>query len=106
MSDDNTVKLSKPLKTHAGEVSTLTLQEPTARSFIEHGEPFKMKVTRDDKDEVSVDFTYDNRIMSKFLSDMSGIDDILLGSLRATDFYALRTKATHIIVGLTGQSPI
>ena len=32
-----TFKLSRPLKTHSGEITALTLREPTAGAFIDYG---------------------------------------------------------------------
>jgi len=106
MSDTETVKLSRPLKTHAGEVSEITLKEPTARSFFSHGEPFKVRVLSDDKGESLVDFDFFNSVFAKFLTDMTGLDDIVLSSLRAVDYVSLRTRAAHMIIGVAGQNPI
>jgi hypothetical protein len=106
MTDDTSVALSKPLTTHNGELSKLTLREPTARSFFEHGEPFKTRVGKSADGETTLDFEYDYKVFSKFLTEMvvEGVDDLVLGSLRPIDFFALRTKATHLIIGLTGTS--
>jgi hypothetical protein len=101
-----TVTLSRPLKTHDGDVTSLKLTEPTARLFFQHGEGFKMKVTRDEQtDAVSVDFDFNNTVFGKYLADMTGLDDIVLGKLRAADYMHLRTQAAHMIVGLTGENP-
>jgi hypothetical protein len=56
-----TFKLSRPLKTHSGELAELTLQEPTARAFVAYGEPFTLKpVKGDDGESAGVTFVYDN----------------------------------------------
>ncbi|MBO0123959.1 phage tail assembly protein, partial [Streptococcus pneumoniae] len=93
------VTLSKPLKTHGGEVTTITLKEPTARSFFDHGEPFKVRVISDDSGD-RIDFDFNNAVCKKFLADMSGIDDLLLATLRASDFIALRSRAAQMIMGV------
>lgn len=100
-----TVKLSRAIKTHDGEVSEIKLKEPTARSFFTHGEPFKVKVTSDEKDETRVDFDFNNAVVSKFLTDMTGLDDLLLSSLRAVDYVRLRSQAAHMIIGVAGSDP-
>ncbi len=92
------VTLTKPLTTHKGAVSTLELSEPTAKSFVTAGEPFKVRVK---DDAISID--YDNRAMMAFLADMTGVDTLLLESLSAKDYVALRTKATNVIMGLAGS---
>jgi hypothetical protein len=104
---DDTVTLSKPLKTHNGDLSKLTLREPTARYFFEYGEPFKTRVGKNADGETTLDFDYDYKVLAKFLTEMvvEGVDDLVLGSLRPIDFFALRTKATHLIIGLAGTSP-
>jgi hypothetical protein len=99
------VTLSKPLKTHDGEVTSLKLKEPEAHSFFDHGEPFKVRVISDGTGD-RVDFEFYNAVFKKFLTDMTGIDDILLGKLRAADFMALRTRAAHMIIGVAGLNPI
>jgi tail assembly chaperone E/41/14-like protein len=104
MSDD-IFKLSSPIKTHNGEVSEVKLKEPTARSFFSHGEPFKVKVLSDDKGESLVDFDFNNAVFAKFLADMTGLDDIVLSSLRAVDYVQLRTRASHMIIGVAGTNP-
>lgn len=105
-----TFKLSKPLRTHNGEVIELTLQEPTAGAFIDYGEPFKVRPRKGKDDEPgSVDFDYDSKTFVRFLVDMiveKGIDDIILKSLSARDFYQLRGRATDIILlGAQDQNP-
>lgn len=100
-----TIKLSRPIKSHGGEVNEVTLKEPTARLFFSHGEAFKVKVSTDEAGQSNVEFDYNNAIMSKFLADMSGLDDIVLSTLRASDYMHLRTRAAYLIVGVTGQNP-
>lgn len=101
------VKLTTPLTTHGGPVSMITLKEPKARSFFEHGEPFKAKVhTDNDTGKDRIDFEYNHKILGKFLSDMSGLDDMVLGSVTASDYFALRNAATSLICGTAGTDPI
>jgi Phage tail assembly chaperone proteins, E, or 41 or 14 len=100
-----TVTLSRPVKAHGGEISEIKLKEPTARSFFQHGEAFKVKVTTDDAGASNVEFEYNNAIMAKFLSDMAGLDDIVLSTLRASDYMQLRTRAAYMIIGVSGQNP-
>jgi hypothetical protein len=99
-----TVKLSRPLKTHDGEVSEIKLKEPTARSFFRHGEPFKVKVLTDDKGESLVDFDFNNSVYALFLADMTGLDEIVLSGLRAVDYVGLRARASHMIMGVAGTN--
>jgi hypothetical protein len=100
-----TVTLTRPIKTHKGEISEITLSEPTARSFFNHGEPFKVKVLSDEKGESLVDFVFFNDVVAKFLVDLTGLDEIVLSSLRAVDYMNLRTKAAHMIIGAAGSNP-
>ncbi len=98
-----TFKLSRPLKTHNGEITELTLQEPTARAFVIYGDPFKLKpIKNEDGESEGVSFIYDNnRAFMSFLVDMvveKGVDDLLLSSITARDFHMLRSVATNIIL--------
>jgi len=100
MSKEVKVPLSEPLQTHKGELSELTLKAPRARLFMQNGEPF---VTDVDFEAGKVKHTYDNKIMAKFLADMSGHDEITLGGPATPDFYLLRSEATQLILGLAGR---
>ena len=98
-----TFTLSRPLKTHNGDLTALTIQEPTARAFVAYGEPFTLKpVKGDDGEPAGVQFVYDNnKAFMGFLVDMvaeKGVDDLLLQSLSASDFHRLRSLATNIIL--------
>ena len=104
MTNTTVVKLTTPINTHNGEVSEITLKEPRARSFFTHGEGFKMRVVSEgDKDRIEID--YNHSVFAKFLSDMSGIDEGLLGNITASDYFTLRNAATNLIIGVAGSSP-
>jgi len=94
------VPLTEPIMTHKGELSEITLKAPRAGLFMRHGEPF---VTDVDFEAGKVKHVYDNKIMSKFLADMSGFDEIVLGNLSTPDFYVVRSEATQLILGLAGR---
>lgn len=98
-----TFRLSRPLKTHSGELATLTLQEPTAGAFVDYGEPFTLKPRKgEDGEPDGVSFVYDNnKAFMRFLVDMiaeKGIDEIVLKGISASDFQRLRGAATNIIL--------
>ena len=98
-----TFKLSRPLKTHNGDLTELTIQEPTARAFVNYGEPFALKTVKgEDGEAVGVQFVYDNnKAFMGFLADMvteKGVDDLLLQAISSSDFYRLRSLATTIIL--------
>ena len=95
---DIIVKLSKPLITHNGEHTELNLRTPTVRSFRQYGDPVRMYVTK----EGSTKFDYDNAAVVGFLADCTGVDETLLDTLPAPDFFRLRTALEQIIFGLTG----
>jgi hypothetical protein len=102
-----TVKLTRPVLTHDGELNELTLKAPTARSFINHGEPFKVRFVTESDDAQRMEIDFDNKIMAKFLADMTveKMDDLVIGSLAATDFMLLRMSAANIILGVAGSDP-
>jgi hypothetical protein len=100
-----TVKLSRPLKTHDGDKTVLTLREPTAKLFFDYGEAFKVKVTIGDDGKQHIDFTFNDSIMKKYLSSMTGVDDLVLSDLRAADYVELRGRAAWMVVGVSGSNP-
>lgn len=102
--DSKTITLSAPLKTHSGEVNSITVNEPKAKSFFDHGEPFKARtIIEGDVSRIEIDYIKDN--FKRFLSDMTGIDDLLLSAMNLRDFYALRNAATDILLGIGGANP-
>ena len=99
-----TVTLSTPINTHDGEKASITLKMPRARSFFSHGEPFRVRVVTEGE-ATRVEIDYNHSIFAKFLSDMSGLDEGLLGNITALDYYALRSGATDLILGVAGSNP-
>ena len=89
----NVFKLSRPLHTHKGDVTSLTLKEPTAGTFVRaKADPYKVRFY-DDK----ADYTFDSAATVAFLSDMTELDPIILESLPGADFMALRWKMVEVI---------
>lgn len=91
-----TFELSSPITTHRGPVTTLTLNQPKARSFIRHGVPFKHIVKGEgDNQEVATEF--DPKAMFGFLSDMTDHDQITLEDIPACDVMGLFWKMVTVI---------
>ena len=77
----------------------LTLKEPSARCFVQHGEPFTIRFV---DGKLEIDYSKSNDSMMKFLADMSGVDPIILGDVSASDYMRLRVAATDLIFGVLG----
>ena len=92
-----TIKLTKPLRTHAGEVNELVLKEPTARCFFDYEEPFTIRF-RDGKYEIE----YKNAAMLNFIAQMSGVDPIILKDIDGRDYMKARVAVSDYLIGLTG----
>ena len=95
-------KLSRPIKTHKGgdTTDTLTLKEPTARTFVTHGNPFQIKQT-----DGAAEYIFDNKASMGFLASMTGHNDIELSAIAAKDFYPLRYAMAHVILVGLGENP-
>ncbi|MGY3618413.1 hypothetical protein [Bradyrhizobium sp. USDA 10063] len=94
-----TFKLSRPLKTHDGDVIELKLKEPRASALIKYNDPFTLKPIKDENGEPNgFEFIFHNKSMMQFLSDMTGVDDLLLADMSASDFMRLRGVAANIIL--------
>lgn len=102
MSKSEIVKLSQELNTHKGPVSEIELKEPLARSFRVHGEAVKVIPLDGDK----IRFEHNDKAMLGYLSDMAGLDAVLLDSLTASDYLKLRAAATNLIFGIAGERPL
>ena len=89
-----TVALKQPLTTHAGTVTALAIREPVARDFIKIGKlPFRVKGAGDNA-ETEMDFA----LAAKWLSELSGIDEIILGGLARGDFLAAIRAVNDVLV--------
>ena len=79
------VLLSKPLKTHKGEVTSLELRELSARDIVEARQsPIKISHVGD---EVVHEYRYD--VVMRLASMMTGHDEIVLGAMKGGDFHML-----------------
>lgn len=89
MTTQHVVKLSKPLPTHKGNVSELTLGAITADIMIRNKRlPFSIKEHADGSREVETDF----QLATKYLADLTGHDEAVLGSLPLKDFMSAVTE--------------
>jgi hypothetical protein len=95
-----TVTLRKPIDTHNGKTSTLEIKEVTARSFVQHGQAFKVRVKDGD-----FELDFDDKATMGFLADATGVDTILLQALDARDYIACRTALAHVVLGIAGEDP-
>jgi hypothetical protein len=92
-----TVPLSKPLTTHDGEVSELSLRNIDAADIVSmKTSPFQ--VIRLSSGDVELIVKYD--VMMQYLSRLSKIDPIVLGKLSGTDFQVACNKVGDIWNGL------
>ena len=80
----HTVKLSKPLETHNGAITELTLTEPDAGLVLTHGLPWTT-IVHDKNDEQSFQIEYIPSKMVLYLEGMSGIDKETLSDMRGSD---------------------
>jgi hypothetical protein len=92
-----TVPLSKPLKTHDGEVRELKLRGLIASDIVAmKTSPFQ--VIRREAGDVELIIKYD--IMMQYLSRLSGVDDLLLGAMEGNDFQAACNKVGDVWNGV------
>lgn len=94
-----TYTLSEEIQTHKGPTREIVMSEPRARAFRKYGEPFKVVRHGD-----AIDFEYDNDAMLNFISEMSGVDTVILDGLSANDYLGLRVAATGLFAGV-GDRP-
>ena len=94
-------ELSKPLRTHKGDIPTLTLKEPTARSFVNFGNPFTVRMTGD-----NAEFVFDDKATMGFLADATGHDQITLEAISGGDYWRLRQALANVMfAGVGGKNP-
>lgn len=96
--DTVTVKLSRPLQTHKGEVSVIELKEPRAELVLRHGLPWKNVVYGQEEGEAQrFELEYNPAKMSLYIEEMSGIDRETLKEVAARDMNALFTAVLNML---------
>ena len=78
-------KLTSPLKTHKGEIAELTLKSPKGRTFLNNAAPYEFCYDA----QGGYRTTYNTKAMFAFLSDMSGLDTIILEEIDGCDVFPL-----------------
>jgi tail assembly chaperone E/41/14-like protein len=102
-----TFTLSRPIKTHNGEVTELKLKEPRAGALVKYNDPFKVKpIKSDDGETEGFEFEFNNKPMMQFLSEMTGLDEIVLSSMPVSDFMRVRVVAANVVLmGISDKNP-
>lgn len=94
MTTNNVVKLSKPLATHQGSISEIKFGPLTADILIRNRKlPFAVKSAEDGTKEVDTDFA----LAAKYIADLTGHDEAVLGGLAPKDFGACIKKLGELL---------
>lgn len=94
----HTVPLSRALKTHDGEVTELKLRDIDAGDIADMKvSPFQV-IRRPEEEHAELHVKYD--VMMKYLSRLSGVDDLILRGLSGQDFQKACTKVADLWNGL------
>lgn len=80
--DPHSVRLTRPIDTHQGRISVLTIRPPKAADFMEIGTmPFRQRISEGGT-QVDIDF----KLAGVWLSRLTGHDQSILGTLESRDF--------------------
>ena len=89
MTTDNAdikIALSKPITTHSGLVSELSLKPPTLRTMKKAGGSFVQSyASTDDEGRMTIRTEFDAIKLGATIAELSGFDDISLDDLAAAD---------------------
>jgi hypothetical protein len=89
-----TIPLSSPLKSHDGEITKLELRDMTASDIVlARVAPYRI-VESKNEDERHTEYRFD--IVMQLASRLSGIDDLVLGGLKAKDFHAVTLAVVQL----------
>ncbi len=80
--------LTEPLQTHAGPVTDLVFKVPKAGFIMRHGLPWSRTVVKSDSGDVSLRVDFNHALMGKFMSEMTGYDEGVLGTMSGRDVFA------------------
>ena len=79
--------------------SQIVPRYPKARTFIRVGVPFTNVVERTEDGATRTSLNFDAKRMMNFVSDMSGVDDIVLGNMEGEDVMPLFYTLTAMLSG-------
>lgn len=94
------LKLVNPLVTHAGSITELKIATPSAKTIIQTGVPFEWR--QDENDNAYV--VYNDRLCMKYLSAMTGRDELELEDIIAGDWIAARNKVFSAMNSFVGST--
>lgn len=80
--------LTVPIIGHGGKTTRLTIKPPCARSFLK-GMPFVVEEITSEDGVFGFRTIYNPKVCLSFLADMTGIDEITLEDLHASDVLPL-----------------
>ena len=97
--DTVTVKLSRVLTTHKGDINALELKEPSADPVLRHGLPWKSIVFNDPDTEIGSKFEIEfiPGKMAYYIEAMSGLDRETLKEVSARDMSQLFTAVLGML---------
>lgn len=88
------LRLSRSMQTHQGPTSFLKFREPIAEDFIAINRlPFSVVGSAEAR-RVDVDFA----LGAKWLSRLTGIDEIIIGQMHRSDFFAAIARVNEILI--------
>lgn len=91
--------LKKPIVTHDGSIRELTFRPVTAELAIKYGKlPFEFKSVSEDGQTGT--FTFDYKIAAKWIADLTGHDEMVLGQMEMTDFIAACALVRDMVAGV------
>lgn len=92
--DPNVINLSKPMVTHQGNVSRLSIRTPNAGDYIDMGGyPFKARGVGSSNMELEIDFAKTAAWMAR----LTDVDEVLLRQLPQRDFIQGVEKVIAIV---------
>ena len=106
------IQLSKPLKTHKGDLLALELREPTGGDLLDLGQPFSIerkiegRRSNPDAQSVTVRETIDYDKFRDWLVRLSGLDNGTLSFLPLRDMQAAINWLTNDAFSEAGENPI
>ena len=90
--DVETLPLRRPITVHGDdgptELRVLTLKLPSGRTVLRLGEPFTTKIESDGVSGSKIEFKVIAPLAAEYLSEMTGVNPILLGQLHPLDVLA------------------
>lgn len=101
---EEVIELSRPIMTHDGEKSRITMREPNGEQILTHGMPFTIKIERDENGGVkSYEMVPVPEAVRALIPKCTGLDMGMIAQCGAIDIIAMQSALVNLCAPASGN---